>query len=393
MKMGLHMLGAKKIIVQRGMAASQTPIGRALFSFFLRSDMQTSVVTGNPVFLDETWWKNDPLYHIAVPPDAPILLAADAAMVKLSVIVAKLTLLKRSAAMRRKKVVAKMQQLQNSLGKDPQTIYDKVETQIRQQVLDMQRELEAWHRSLPVWFGSLHSDQMEDGEEDINQTDIVEIRAQRYPHHSIAVILVCAFSANIQLWRVAYPEELNPPPRVGALCHAVLRAFLATPETSDLMTISNVWIAALLIQKKIHRDWLERQICRRIQDTDFFGWKFAYHGISHEWATLDGKKEGRFKSVTKGAQELVPGVSENLWRADGIMNTKLSDLTGEDEDTASSEGQKPMYRFKGDTELFGSKDSDDEEDETGDSGDDSTEPESGRAKKRIPLYSSFVDDY
>ena len=28
-----------------------------------------------------------------------------------------------------------------------------------------------------------------------------------------------------------------------------------------------------------------------------------------------------------GAQEIVPGVSENLWRADGIMNTKLADLT------------------------------------------------------------------
>src|SRR5579871_6015034 len=100
--MGLHMLGSKQIVLKRGLQACQTPIGRALFAFFLRTDMQSSVVTGNPMFLDETWWKNDPLYHIRIPPDAPILLAADAGLVKLSVIVAKLTFLKRSAAVRRK---------------------------------------------------------------------------------------------------------------------------------------------------------------------------------------------------------------------------------------------------------------------------------------------------
>src|SRR5271154_4911305 len=102
--MGLHMLGSKKIITERGIAASQTPIGRALFAFYFRTDMMSSVVTGNPVFLDEEWWKADPLYHITIPVDAPIMLAADAAMTKLSVIIAELTYLKRSSALRRKKL-------------------------------------------------------------------------------------------------------------------------------------------------------------------------------------------------------------------------------------------------------------------------------------------------
>lgn len=52
--MGSHLLDAKKIIIRRGMAASQKPIGRALYAFFIRTDMQFSVISGNPVSLDET---------------------------------------------------------------------------------------------------------------------------------------------------------------------------------------------------------------------------------------------------------------------------------------------------------------------------------------------------
>jgi hypothetical protein len=386
--MGLHMLGSKKIIIQRGMAACQTPLGRALFAFYLRSDCGSSVVTGNPVFLDEAWWKVDPLYHFLIPPGAPILLAADAALTKLCVIIAKLTVLKSSAQNRRKRMVAN---IQNQKYRDPNAQFAKLEDRIRLQVLEMQKELEAWHRSLPAWFGSLHADQMADGEEDINHTTIVDICPQRYPHHSVAVILVNAFAANIQLWRVLYPDEQNPPPRVGALVHALLRAYLATPSSADAMTIGCVWIAALLLRQQFHRQWLENQIRQRIRDTDFFGWKFAYHGILFQWGLLDGTQEGRFQSMPTGAQEIVPGVSENLWRADGIMNTKLADLTVEEEATPP-EGQKPMYRFKGDAKLFDANDDD------SDSDDDFGNPNEGPATEspnvgrsvRVPLY---LDDY
>jgi len=151
------------------------------------------------------------------------------------------------------------------------------------------------------------------------------------------------------------------------------------------MTIGNVWIAGCLLRQQCHRDWLEVQIRRRIRETNFYGWKFSYHGILHSWADSDGKQLGRFKSMPVGAQELVPGVSENLWRADGIMNTSSSNITLDDE-VVSAEGRKPMYRFEGDAKLFDNVDSDDEGEN-----DHTTEPESSDNGKKIPL--SFIDDY
>ena len=186
----------------------------------------------------------------------------------------------------------------------------------------MQREVDNWHRNLPAWFGSLQGVQSGYGEEDINQPAIIEIMPQQYPHYSIPVVLGCAYAAHLQLWRVAYPDEFDPPPRIGGFVHAVYRAYLATPSTADSMAISNVWIAALLLRHQHHRNWLEGQIQRHIRETDFYGWKCAYHGILHGWAIEDGKEVDRFKSVAIGARQFVPGESENLWRVDGIMNTR-----------------------------------------------------------------------
>lgn len=342
--MGLHMLRAKTIIIQRGREASQTPIGRALFAFFIRADMQLAVMNGNPISLDETWWENDPLYHVSITPDAPILLAADVALTKLSVIIAKLTLLKHSAEARRKKVLTRLRNLEIS-QRVSNPLYIRIEEKIREQVIQIQYELETWHRILPSWFGPILGDQM--SEEDINRYDHPEILSQRYPHFSIGVVFTCAFAINIQLWRISHPEELDSPPFIGAIVHSLFRSFLATPQTSDPMTIPNVWLAALLLRKTCHQTWLENLIGQRIRMTDFFGWKFAYHGIMFEWAKRSGQVEGHFKSIPVGAQEIVPGVSENLWRADGIMNTKLTDLMAEDMD-----GEKPLYSFQGDAKPF-----------------------------------------
>ena len=392
--MGTHMLGAKNIIGFRGKEACQTPIGRALFAFFIRSDMTSSVVTGNPVFLDESWWKNDPLYHLQIPPEAPILLAADAAMTTLSVIIAKLTLLKRSAAKRREDKLEKLRNRSATGRSNPAVSLARTEEHIRRDVNDLQRELDNWHRNLPAWFGALQGGQTMYGEEDINQPVIIEITAQRYPHYSVPVVLGSAFAAHLQLWRVAYPDEFDPPPRIGGFVNAVFRAYLATPSTADSMTISNVWIAALLLRHQYHRNWLEGQIQRRIRETDFYGWKFAYHGILHGWAVADGNEAGRFKSVPSGAQEIVAGVSENLWRADGIMNTRLSDLAGEDENPASPEGQ-PIYRFMGDTQIYPTKDSDDDEEEEqlNAGGELWEQPVTSDVGGQTPGNSSFIDDY
>ena len=391
MKMGIHMLGAKKIILMRGKEASQTPLGRTLFALFLRTDIQSAVVTGNPVFFDESWWKNDPLYSMPIPHDAPILLAADIALVKLSVVIAKLTFLKRSAAVRRKKLLTKIEAGEIPDDKGPNSPFVRLERLIRQQCSSLKKELQAWHRSLPPWFTSLQLDEVAKGEEDINSTNITEIRPQRYPHFSIGVIFTCAYATNIQLWKVAYPEEMNPPPVIGAFVHALLRAFAATPMSADSATMSNVWVAALLLNRDSHRKWLENQIKKRIVETDFFGWKFALHGILHGWALVDGTQEGRFKSMPEGATEVADGVSQNLWRADGIMNTALSDLSKEDEDPRSPEGQKPLYRFQGDSPLYSEEDDGEEVESDGDN--TTTAPQTPDSGKRIPLDSLFIDDY
>lgn len=274
------------------------------------------------------------------------MLAADIALTKLSVIIAKLTHLKSAAALQRKKAIVKAQISEVSPSRTRHSLFVGVEERIKQQVMELQDESEYWHRRLPIWFGSLLSDQMNDGEEDINQSEIVEVQPEQYSHHSIAVVLNCAFAANIQLWRVGNPEETKPPPRIGALCHAIFRAFLAIPASADSTIFPNIWVAALLLRNDYHRNWLEAQVRRRIKETDFFGWKFAYHGILHEWSSVDGK-ERTFKSIPVWAKEVVPGVSENLWRADGIMNTKISDMIREDE-----EEEKAVYRFAGDTSLY-----------------------------------------
>src|SRR5271155_2194974 len=201
--MGTHMLGAKNIIGFRGKAACQTPIGRALFAFFIRSDMTSSVVTGNLVFFDESWWQNDPLYHVQIPPEAPILLAADAAMTTLSVIIAKLTLLQHSAAKRRQDKLEKLRNRPATARSNPSASLSRTEEHIRRDVHDLQQKLDNWHRNLPAWFASLQGCQSLYGEEDVNQPTIIKITAQQYPHHSVPVVLGCAFAAHIHLWRVA----------------------------------------------------------------------------------------------------------------------------------------------------------------------------------------------
>jgi Fungal specific transcription factor domain len=392
--MGVFMNGSKELIKLRGKEGCQTPIGRALFSFFIRSDMQSSVVTGNPMFLDEQWWKCDPLYDPQIPQEAPILLAADSALTKLCVIVAKITLVKRSAALRRKRILHKLEKGTSSPAALERSSL-KTETQIRQQVTDLQKELANWHRALPTWFNTLEMDQMTEGEEDINRSEEIQILPQRYPHHSIAVVQSIAYAANLQLWRIANPEEMNPPSWVGAVVHAVFRAFLATPETSDAMTISNVWIAALFLRHQSHRQWLENIIMLRIQNSNFWCWKFAFQGIQHQWAQSDGLEIGRFKLMPEGATEVVDGVSENLWRADGVMSIRLADLAHDDTDILDGQGPRMMYRFEGDTPLFTEDEFDDDEGTAVPEKDNWTTPpqEEFQGFQRIPLKESFIDDY
>ena len=99
--MALHVGHAKQIILARGKKMSRTAIDRALFASYFRMDIAMSVIMGNPVFLDESWWINDPLTRHPLPQKTSTITCADAALSKLTAIIAKLTLLKQSAAARR----------------------------------------------------------------------------------------------------------------------------------------------------------------------------------------------------------------------------------------------------------------------------------------------------
>ena len=335
---------AREIIKERKLGASQTPIGRGLFASYFRLDIAMSVTMGNPVFLDEMWWTNDPLNQIRLTPETPIVLLADAALSRLTVIIAKLTHLKQSAEFGRRKIMSKIHD-SGMLQPHSQPDHQKLETRIRQQVSVIERELEGWTNGLPSWFCAK--------QEDSEVPTLLESRPIESVHPFIPAVLSCAYAAKIQLWRIANPEEETPPPVIFAFVIKTLNMFMQLTEVVDLLIIPNVWIAGLFLQHPNQRDLLEAKIRKRIENTDFFLWKFCLQGLIHGWTT-----EGRdkpFKFLPEDAQEIVPRVSENLWKAEGVM--KL--IAFEDEEYA---GGRIPYRFTGDTKLFNAEYDDSDED-------------------------------
>jgi hypothetical protein len=297
-------------------------------------DIAMSVIMGNPVFLDESWWMNDPLTEYSITPETPILTAVDVALSKLTVIVAKLTLLKQSAATRRQRMVARSQN--EELAARTRQLH---EARICEQVDNIHQELTDWERGLPTWFRLCS---------DINDETLFA-RPSEYVHPFIPSVLSCAYAAKIHLWRIRNPQEQQLPASIYVAITTVMRAFPQIPEYADLMIIPNVWSAGLFLHDPIHRDHLEQLITERSKLTDFFLWKFCLNGLRHGWASEIEKKQP-FKSLLGGAQEVVPGVSENLYRAEGVMHLTMWNLEGIDEE--EREERPPMYRFTGETNLF-----------------------------------------
>lgn len=362
--MALHVGRAKHIILQRGKEASQTALGRALFAMFFRMDLSMSVTMGNPVFLDESWWTNDPLINMPYTLETSTEVVADVVLSELSVIIAKLTLLKRSAATRRAKLVPKKRNGKiSAISTSPARSVEQqtetstrqqVEARIQQQVAIIKNELEAWNCSLPDWFCSTQADMSNE-----NDLTFLQVRRAEYIHPYIPIVLSWAAAAKVQLWRIANPDAREPPPSIFRIVVRLLTLFLQIPESADFMIIPNVWMAGLFLRETIHRDWLEDQIRKRIESNDFFFWRFCLRGLHHGWATSGRKGKTPFMSLPEGAQEIVPGVSENMYRAEGIMNLLALDLESLGED---GESQQPLYRFPGETTLFGLE-SDEEEDD------------------------------
>ena len=363
--MALHVGRAKHIILQRGKEASQTALGRALFATFFRMDLSMSVTVGNPVFLDESWWTNDPLINFPYTLETETAVVADVVLSKLTVIIAKLTLLKRSAATRRARLAPKRRigKIPATSASDPaRSVEEQAETstrqqleaRIRQQVAIIESELEAWYCGLPAWFCSTQADVSDE-----NDLTFLQVRRAEYIHPYIPIVLSWAEAAKVQLWRIANPDARGLPPSIFRIVVRLLNLFLQIPESADFMIIPNVWMAGLFLRDPIHREWLQDQIRKRIESNDFFFWRFCLRGLHHGWATSGRKGKQPFISLPEGAQEIVPGVSENMYRAEGIMNLLALDLESLGED---GESQQPLYRFPGETTLFGLESDDSEDD-------------------------------
>src|SRR5438046_4497878 len=109
------------------------------------------------------------------------------------------------------------------------------------------------------------------------------------------------------------------------------------------MIIPNIWSGGLFLQENFLRDRLERHIRERIRATDFFLWKFCLDGLRHSWASSEVRDSRPFRSSLGESQETVPGVSENLYRAEGVMHLPLWNL----QEMGIAESDQRMYRFTG----------------------------------------------
>jgi hypothetical protein len=219
----------------------------------------------------------------------------------------------------------------------------RLENRIRDQVKMIENELEAWHDSLPPWFSL--------GDRDISDEDasaLLTLPPTDYIHPFIPTVLSCAYAARIQLWRISNPDVEKPPSRIFKIVATLVNMLLQIPKSADLMFIPNIWIAGLFLQNPEQRERLEGQIRKRIEDQEFFLWKFCFHGLAHGWA---GKDNIPFISLPENAQEIVPGVSENMFRAEGVMRLIAQKFETEGTDVAEHQGQ--LYRFPGDTKLEG----------------------------------------
>lgn len=344
-KMGVHMLGGRDIIVARGKAAHMTPVGRALYAAFKRADIATSSVSGNPTFMTSDWWTVDPFTRVPITHDSPILLAADAALSKLCVICCRLTYLKAWALKRRRDLWMKYGGNTSSEQKS------RLQNIIESRVSKLDQELDSWYAEVPYWFKALDDDPAtgENGEEeDINDTDITSITPRRYPHICVGLVLGWAIGVRVQLFRIRYPEIPVVPPHIGSLCHAALRIFAFLPNSTDASIVVPVFVVGMELRQRSHQEWLSTALKDRFEETGFHAMSFVRDGLRFAWLKLQGISNGRFNRIKEGAASKIDGVSENLWAAEGML-ASLEKLSLYD----SAEVSVKMKVFEGDIDVSG----------------------------------------
>ncbi|KAL7271209.1 hypothetical protein RUND412_006046 [Rhizina undulata] len=346
-KMGVHMIGGRNIILARGKAAHMTPVGRALYAAFKRLDIATSSITGNPTFMTKDWWTVDPYTRTPIPDerDVPTLLVADAALSKLCVICCKLTHLKAWATRRRRR------QWVLTGGSPSAEEKEQLQHSINVEAIRLEDEVDDWKAELPPWFDALVGDPATGEnceEEDINATNIAVISPRRYPHISVALVHAWAISVRLQLYRIRYPDMPVVPKKFGSLCHALLRIFKFLPSSTDAAMVVPLFAVGMELRQRCHQEWLANLLQERMDETGFHGINFLRDGLRFAWMKFEGMNNGRFIRIPEGAASKIEGVSENLWSAEGMLGTfeKISlydspDTTGE------------RKNFKGDIDTSG----------------------------------------
>jgi len=268
------------------------------------------------------WWTVDPYTRVPIEEDSPILLVSDAALAKLSVICCKLTYLKAWATRRRRDLWL--------AEKDNPSTAQKAQLQSRidRRVSHLEQDLEDWRDEVPDWFDALPIDPPtgEDFEEDINTTRIVTILPRRYPHTAVALVHSWAIGVAIQLFRIRFPDAPVVPPKIGSLCHSLLRILAFMPVMTDAALIAPVFAMGLELRQRHHQDWLANELKRRHDELKFHGIGFLRDGLRYAWMKMEGMSSGRFNRIKEGAAAKIEGVSENLWAAEGMLGTleKLS---------------------------------------------------------------------
>ncbi|EPS44609.1 hypothetical protein H072_1393 [Dactylellina haptotyla CBS 200.50] len=322
MKMGVHMLGARDMILARGKEAHMTPVGRALYAVFRRLDIGTSSVTGNPCFLTPDWWVIDPMARLPIDKDGPTLFIADAALSKSTIINSRLTYVKSWAIRKRRDLWVQ------SKGNDTDPVFlekkIRLQESICRKIARLEKMMDDLEDELPDWFGPSEDNVWtgKDGEdEDINQTDIHVIIPRKYSHFSVALADAWYYCLRLQTYRVKYPDVPVADPKIGAYVHGVLRIFASLGFESTAFMMPILFFAGMELRQKPHQDWLAGEMQKHIEHTGFPGFVFVLAGCRFAWMKLQGQFTGRFTKIKEGAAARIDGVSENLWNAEGVLGT------------------------------------------------------------------------
>jgi hypothetical protein len=109
---------------------------------------------------------------------------------------------------------------------------ESLQFSIDDRVAKLEGELDSWYAEVPVWFSRLKDDGPS-VDEDINTTHGTTITPGEYPHISVALVLGWAIGIRIQFFRIRYPDAPSVPPRLGSLCHTLLRILAFLPTSTD----------------------------------------------------------------------------------------------------------------------------------------------------------------